>query len=192
VKLLGVSASLTKGGRTRAAVECALAAVAGRQPGVETELLDFRELAIAPCDGRPLEEYPADTRRAVQAIQDAAACLVSTPIYRGSYPGVLKNLLDITPLEALMGKPVGVIAVGGSEHHYLTIDQELRPLLAWFNAVVAPGSVYVQGADFQGAELTGARVRDDLRQLAEGVLELAARLEGCRLGPPPLAARTRG
>jgi NAD(P)H-dependent FMN reductase len=105
---------------------------------------------------------------------------------------VLKNLLDITPLEALMGKPVGVIAVGGSEHHYLTIDQELRPLLAWFNAVVAPGSVYVQGADFQGAELTGARVRDDLRQLAEGVLEMAARLGGCRLGPPPLAARTRG
>jgi hypothetical protein len=129
VKLLGVSASLTRGGRTRAAVEFALGSVAGRFSGVETELLDFRDCAIAPCDGRPLEEYPGDTKRAVRTIQDAAACLI---------------------------------------------------------APAAPGVVQ------RGNELTGARVRDDLRQLAEGVLLLAERLGGCRLGPPPLAARARG
>jgi FMN reductase len=117
---------------------------------------------------------------------------MGTPVYRGSYTGALKNLLDHTPLEALMGKPVGLIATGATDHHYLAIDQELRTLLAWFNAFVVPGSVYVQGSHFQGEELTDERVRDHLRQLGESVVLLEARLRDAPMGPPPLAGWKRG
>jgi NAD(P)H-dependent FMN reductase len=37
--------------------------------------------------------------------------------HRANYPGILKNLLDITPVEALQNKPVGIVAMGGSPHH---------------------------------------------------------------------------
>ena len=75
--------------------------------------------------------------------------LIGAPVYRASFPGVLKNLLDITPVEALQNKPVGILAMGGSAHHYLAIDTQLRAVLGWFGALVAPTSVYVTGSDFK-------------------------------------------
>ena len=46
----------------------------------------------------------------------------------------LKNLLDHVPVEGLMGKACGVVAMGASDHHYLAIDTQIRPVLAWFSA----------------------------------------------------------
>lgn len=191
VKLLGISGSLTQGGRTRAVVELGLRWAKERFPEIETELLDLRGLRIALCDGRSLAEYPDDTKRAIDIIQGAQAYLIGSPVYRGSYTGALKNLLDHTPLEALMGKPVGLVATAATEHHYLAIDQELRTVLAWFNAFVVPGSVYVQNSHFAGDELADERVREHLRQLAESVVVLETRLRDAPVGPPPLAGWKR-
>ena len=58
--------------------------------------------------------------------------LIAAPVYRASFPGVLKNLLDITPVEALQNKPVGIVAMGGSPHHYLAVDNQLRQVLEFF------------------------------------------------------------
>ena len=51
------------------------------------------------CDGRSLDAYAAATRQAVARIATASAVLIGAPVYRASFPGVLKNLLDITPVE---------------------------------------------------------------------------------------------
>ena len=72
----------------------------------------------------------------------------AAPVYRASYPGVLKNLLDQTPPEGLQNKPVGIVAMGGSPHHFLGVDWQLREVLTWFGALVAPTSVYLTGNDF--------------------------------------------
>ena len=62
----------------------------------------------------------------MEQIVGASAVLIAAPVYRASYPGVLKNLLDIAPVEALQGKPVGIVAMGGSAHHFLGVDWQLR------------------------------------------------------------------
>ena len=82
--------------------------------------------AVEICDGRALDAYGAATREAVARIAGAHAVLIGAPVYRASFPGVLKNLLDIVPVEALQNKPVGIVAMGGSPHHYLAVDSQLR------------------------------------------------------------------
>jgi FMN reductase len=115
--------------------------------------------------------------------------LIAAPVYRASYPGVLKNLLDTTPVEALQSKPVGLVAMGGSAHHFLGVDWQLREVLTWFGALVAPTSVYLTGGDFKDGQLASDGGRKDLAALSETLLSLATRLDPKVLGPPPLAAR---
>ena len=184
--LLGISGSLTAGGSTRTVVDAALAAAQEHTPAITTDVIDLRDVTISFCDGRPPEDYPDDTPRALERISAADAYIIGTPIYRGSYTGALKNLLDHVPVEAFMGKVAGLIGNAYTDHHYLSIDQELKPVLAWFNMHIVPGSVYVRADQMQGGEITDARVRDHLRQLGEAVIRLCHSLKDSPQGPPPL------
>ncbi len=185
--LLGISGSLTKGGSTRTVIDYALQAAQEQYPEITTAVLDLRDVAISFCDGRPLPEYTDDTPQVVERIQAADAYVIGSPMYRGSYTGSLKNLLDHVPVEALMGKVAGLIATAATDHHYLGIDQELRPVLMWFNLHLVPGSVYVRSNQLQGKEITDEQVRGHLRQLGEAVVALHQRLQGNPMGPPPLS-----
>ena len=184
--LLGISGSLTAGGSTRKVVDAALAAAKAKAPDITTDVVDLREVTISFCDGRPPEEYPDDTAKVLERIQAADAYVIGTPIYRASYTGALKNLLDHIPVEAFAGKVVGLIGNAYTDHHYLSIDQELKPVLAWFNMHIVPGSVYVRADQMKGGEITDELVQDHLRQLGEAVIGLCQALEDSPQGPPPL------
>ena len=186
-KLLMIVGAATPPGRLAAAV--AFAAEAARGHSAAVDILNLAETPIEICDGRPLEAYNQATRQAVDLIAKAQAVLIAAPVYRASYPGVLKNLLDTTPVEALQSKPVGIVAMGGSPHHFLGVDWQLREILTWFGALLAPTSVYLTGGDFKDGQLASDGGRKDLAALSETLLSLATRLDPKVLGPPPLAAR---
>ena len=123
-------------------------------------------------------------------IVDADAVLLATPVYRATYTGALKNLLDLTPVGSLSGKACGIIAMGAGDHHYLGVDSQLRGVLAWFGALVAPNSVYLTSADFTNGEPSDAAL-GEVRELLRSVLtmQIAFRQLSHPLGPPPLASR---
>lgn len=185
-KLLMLVGAATPPGRLAAAI--AAAAEAARGDGTAVDVLNFAETPVEICDGRPLEAYGEATRQAVARMAAAAAVLIGAPVYRASFPGVLKNLLDIAPVEALQGKPVGIVAMGGSPHHYLAVDGHLRLVLAWFGALAAPTGVYLTGGDFRDGSLASDAARAELAALVRTLLALA-RHAPAALGPPPLAAR---
>jgi FMN reductase len=60
--------------------------------------------------------------------------VVGTPVYKASYSGVLKALLDLLPQYALTGKTVPPLVTGGSTAHVLAIDHALRPVLSSMGA----------------------------------------------------------
>src|SRR6516165_10593759 len=188
-RLLMLVGAATPPGRLAAAITAAAEAVRGDSGDIDVDVMNLAETAIDTCDGRPLEKYGTDTREAVDRIAAAAAVLIAAPVYRASFPGVLKNLLDIVPVGALQAKPVGIVAMGGSAHHYLAVDTQLRQVLGWFGALVAPTSVYLTGADFRDGELTAEGARKDLVALAETLLMLLRRLDTALLGPTPLAGK---
>ncbi|MCH7621423.1 MAG: NAD(P)H-dependent oxidoreductase [Chloroflexi bacterium] len=74
--------------------------------------------------------------------------LIATPIYRAAFTGALKNLLDLVPVEGLMGKVCGLVGMGATDHHYLAVDTQLGPVLAWFGAHLVPVAVYLQSRQF--------------------------------------------
>jgi FMN reductase len=185
--LLMLVGAATPPGRLAAAI--GVAAAVARAGGTAVDLLNLAEVTVEICDGRPLEQYGEPTRQAVARIAAASAVLIGAPVYRASFPGVLKNLLDITPVEALQNKPVGIVAIGGSPHHYLAVDGHLRPVLGWFGALVAPTGVYLTGGDFKDGQLASETARKDLTALIETLISLSHRLDPSALGPLPLAAR---
>jgi FMN reductase len=187
--LLMLVGAATPPGRLAAAIAVAAEAARTGSADVAVEILNLAETRIDICDGRPLDSYSGATREAVTHIAAAAAVLIGAPVYRASYPGVLKNLLDIVPVEALQNKPVGIVAMGGSPHHYLAVDTQLRQVLAWFGALVAPTSVYVTGGDFRDGKLASEPACKDLVALTGTLITLARRLDAASLGPMPLAAK---
>jgi FMN reductase len=182
--LLMIVGAATPPGRLAAAVSYA----AGTVEGGAVDILNLAETPVEICDGRPLEKYDAKTQGAVGRIATAAAVLIAAPVYRASYPGVLKNLLDTTPVEALQAKPVGIVAMGGSAHHFLGVDWQLREVLTWFGALIAPTSVYITGGDFKDGQLASEGARQDLAALTRTLLTLS-RFDAGSLGPKPLAAK---
>lgn len=185
-RLVAILGSVTPPGRLSSAVQGVLDYAAGL--GTETELLDLGRLRLDFADGRPAGDHDDDSARVIEAVSSATSVLIASPVYRGSYTGALKNLLDLLPVDALRGKPVGILAMGGSAHHYLGVDWHLRDVLAWFGALLAPTSVYLASADFTDGVLNDSAAQS-LHELV-GTLEALSRLAGeGALGPAPLAAR---
>ncbi|HEX5321056.1 MAG TPA: NADPH-dependent FMN reductase [Stellaceae bacterium] len=180
--LLIVVGAATPPGRLAAAMAAAAEMAGG------AEMLNLAETRVEICDGRAVDAYDAATREAVAKIVAAKSVLIGAPVYRASYPGVLKNLLDIAPVEALQNKPVGLVAMGGSPHHYLAVDTQLRAVLAWFGALVAPTGVYITGGDFKDGKLASEGALKDLAALVDTLAGLRE-LDPASLGPIPLAAR---
>jgi len=73
-------------------------------------------------------------REFVQRVSEADGLLVATPIYKASFSGALKTLLDLLPERALSHKVVLPIATGGSIAHMLAVDYALKPVLAALKA----------------------------------------------------------
>jgi FMN reductase len=117
---------------SRSAALAQYVAVRLRARGFELASINVREL---PADellaGRATHAAIAAALREIAA---AAAVVVTTPIYKASYSGVLKAFLDVLPQFALSGKVVLPLATGGTLAHVLAIDYALRPVLAALGA----------------------------------------------------------
>ena len=112
VDLRVILGSTTPPGRLHRAVEGAI----GRAD-FDADLIDLGRLDLGFADGTPAADLSDDTAATIAAIESAKAVILATPIYRGSMTGSLKNLLDLTPVPALQGKVVGIVAMGASDHH---------------------------------------------------------------------------
>jgi FMN reductase len=187
VDLRVVLGSTTPPGRLHGALGGAIERAAAR--GTGADLFDLGTVTVGFADGTPPEDLADDTAAAIAALDSAAALILATPVYRGSLTGSLKNLLDLTPVPALQGKVVGLVAMGASDHHFLGAERHLRDVLAFFGAVTMPVAVYLNNRDFEDGQ-PGERANEALDQLFAATAEAAAALAGTGAGhaPAPLAA----
>lgn len=187
--LLAIHGTVTRPGRLYQAIEAALSGV-GSDGATSVDTLHLGDHRISFADGRPLEAYDDDTQAVVERVNAADMYLIATPVFRASFTGALKNLLDHVPVEGLYGKACGLIGMGTTDHHYLSIDMQLRPVMAWFGAHVLPGMVYLQSRHFQDGQLSDPQAIADLQSLARSVVALHRTASGNDLtGPSPLASR---
>jgi FMN reductase len=153
--------------------------------GHDTELIELVGLDLSFTNNAP----SPDAAEVIDKVASADAVLLVSPVYRASLSGLLKGFLDLLPVEALVGKPAGIVAMGATLHHYLGVDWHLRDILTWFGTLVAPTSVYLTSADFvDGAP--SERIAGELDELVSTLTRLSDALNGIGgLGPTPLAAK---
>ncbi len=128
------------------------------------------ELApIARSLGQSLSRAEAspEVEQALATVESADLLVVAAPVYRGSYPGLFKHLVDFIELDALVDTPVLLAATGGSERHALVIDHQLRPLFSFLQAHTLPIGVYATPADFDGAQINSTALQARIELAAE-------------------------
>ena len=188
--LLGIHGTVTNPGRLHQALQVAIDAASTNNPCISTSFLHLGDLKISFADGRPADAYGDDTGTVLEKVQSADMYIIATPIFRASFTGALKNLLDHIPVEGLMGTACGLIGMGATDHHYLTVDTQLRPVLAWFGAHLVPGQVYLQSQHFHDGQLSDDKAIAGLKELGRAVVALnesTGSKNPDAAGPAPLA-----
>ena len=128
------------GGNTDRLVGRVLEAGRDSQAGVKVTAI---HLGAGPLDQARVEGY-------VQSLAGADAVVLGTPMYRSTYAAVLKELLERVPRGGpserfegpLRAKAVGIVATGGSHHHFLGVDPLIDLLVRYFGAYVVPPVLY--------------------------------------------------
>lgn len=165
-KIVGLSGSLSRPSRTRVLVEAAVRGAAERYSR-EPVVIELSEIAGSLGGAARISDLDAGGRAAVDLILGADALVLASPVYKGSYGGLFKHLLDLLDPLALIGKPVLLGATGGGLRHALVIEHQLRPLLGFFEAQALATGVYASDADFRDGALVSEALRERLNRAVE-------------------------
>jgi FMN reductase len=187
MKLALIYGTAAPAGRLSSAMAAFAEAVSAE---ADVEVIDLSATPLPFAGTKPSDEMQADLDRVLATVDGADGVAIFSPIYRAAPPGALKNLLDLLPVEALENKPVALVSMGASPHHYLANAVSLGPVLDWFGAVALPG-IYLTGKSFADGQ-PAPEGRTEIEDAARGLVETAQRLPGLRLLPRPLAAGTGG
>ena len=141
--------------------------------------LDVRDLpgqAILRADWNDPE-----IKAALATVEEASAVVVSTPVYKAAYSGILKAFLDLLPQFGLTNKLVLPLATGGSQSHMLALDYALRPVLHALDARQVYTSIYATSQQLAWNDVSGLTVDPAIAwRVQAGVDALAAGLNALR------------
>ncbi|MEF8779429.1 MAG: NAD(P)H-dependent oxidoreductase [Haloferacaceae archaeon] len=170
VHVVAVSGSLREASRTRRSLRIVLEGVA--DAGGTGELLDLREYDLPPLN--PDREAGESAEAFTRALREADAIVLGTPMYHGSFSGVLKNALDHCGFDEFEGKTVGLLAVAGGAFPVTALDQ-LRSVCRSLDAWVLPHQAAVPnaGSAFEGDRLLDEGLRDRLETLGQRAVSYA-------------------
>ena len=194
-RVVAFCGNLHRPSRSRALVEALTAELARHLP-VDAKVYDVLDLGPGFGSALARADLPLPAARVLDAFEGADALIVGTPVYKGSYTGLFKHLVDFVEPARLAGKPVALTAVGGGPRHALVVEHQLRPLFGFFTALALPTAVYATEADLartpDGAGYAVAdpavatRLADAAGQLADA---LARKAVPQRVGARLAAAR---
>jgi NAD(P)H-dependent FMN reductase len=164
---------------TRVALATALDEAAAA--GASTELLDLRTLDLPPLDADHDAADQGDGARLLAAVDDADALLLGTPVYHGSYSGVLKNALDYCGFDEFEEKTVGLLGVAGGSFPVTALDH-LRSVCRALNCWVLPHQAAIpqaykhvtHDADGDGGRITDEDLEERVRVLGRRVVQYAS------------------
>lgn len=133
-----------------------------RSRGLGVSELGLRDI---PADELIEGHYQGAAAGALRArVAAADAVLISTPVYKASFSGGLKAVLDLLDEKALAGKVVLPIATGGSPAHLLALEYGLKPVLSALGARHILAGVYATDKQVRVDDDGVTHIDDDVRQ----------------------------
>ncbi len=115
MKILIICGSIAQKSHTRALLQYCETLLTDRNIEVEFWDLLTRPLSfVIPEFHKDPTQTPNENVKALNtAVKNADGIILGSPLYHGSYSGVLKNALDNLPYDAFKNKPVGLVSNGG-------------------------------------------------------------------------------
>lgn len=148
--MLVVSVAGSPSQRSRSGVLLDVAGAWLRERGIEVVSYGIRDF-----DAAELLHARFDSplvQRFTEHVEAAEGLLIATPVYKASFSGALKTLLDLLPERALAHKVVLPMASGGSMAHMLAVDYALKPVLSALKAQEMLQGVYAVDAQIHYGE----------------------------------------
>ncbi len=160
------------GSKTRTAMDYTLKLAREKYPDAAITLLDLAEFEMVFSDGRNYWEYEGDTKYVTETIMAADAIIIGTPTFQASIPATLKNIFDLLPVNAFRDKVVSMLVTAGTAKHYLMIEQQLKPILAYMKAQIVQTYVFIEEKDFHRKEIVNDDVLFRIERLVEDTVVL--------------------
>lgn len=169
--VVAICGSRRGGSYTRKALEEALIAV--RDAGGSVELVDLAEMELPPFD--PDHPEAGNGKRVARSVGSADAIILGTPMYHGSYSGVLKNAIDYCGFDEFEGKTVGLLVVSGGPFPTSAMTH-LRDVCRSLRAWVLPHQAAIPRARsaFDADGITDEALEDRLHTLGTQLVQYAS------------------
>lgn len=172
MKVLGISGTII--GAKPIAILSKILANIEMKVDWDVELLDLSKYDIEFCDGRQESDYSIHTQTVIQKLKEADAYIISTPIFNGSFPAPLKNVIDLIPPQHFEGKIMGFAAAAGNANHYLVIENQLRPIAGYLQTYVAPTYIFALPDSFdEKNNVVCSKVLEDINQMTNQFINLS-------------------
>jgi FMN reductase len=181
--VVAVSGTLHRPSKTGMLIDAILGALADTAPiqAHTVELLEHVPALAAALTAAPDATRDPALDDAFQRVAAADILVIATPVYKGSYTGLLKLFVDFLGQDVLVDRPVLLAATGGSAAHSLVVEHELRPLFGFFRADTLPVGIYATGADFADGTAASEVLLATIRHAAaQAVTRAAARTPSAR------------
>lgn len=136
-RLVVISGNPRTGSRTLGVARDLAERIADDLPVAGIEIIDLAPLA------RRLFDNDSQVAAAARTTAAADLLIVASPVYKGSYTGLLKVFLDLLPGGALRGVTAVPLVVSAAPDHSFAGDLYLRPVLVELGATVPARSFAV-------------------------------------------------
>ena len=162
------------------------------EEGVTTRLWDLGEqplpIAVPRYHYLP-DENPSDTVNGfTEAVRTADGFVLGSPLYHGSFSGVLKNALDSLPPKAFASRPVALVSHSGNARSCVAPCDSLRPVVRSLSGYSMRTQIGTTDDDYRRQDdtyrLVNRHVRSRAAEQAAELVRMAALL--CP-GPRPRA-----
>ncbi len=116
-----------------------------------------------------------------RAVKNADGFILGSPLYHGSYSGVLKNALDNLPGDAFKNKPVGLASCAGGIRNSAHACEHLRLVIRALYGYVLQAQIGTGEEDYKetkdGYELVTEDVKKRAGTLVNELIALASLLK---------------
>ncbi|RTL13146.1 MAG: NADPH-dependent oxidoreductase [Neisseriaceae bacterium] len=120
--------------------------------GIEFDLIDLKSEYVEIHDIDDYENPPvsSQTMKLRNRISRAKGVILGSPVYHGSFSGVLKNSLDHLTNNAFLNLPVGILVAGGSTYSTSVVCDQLRTIIRALSGWSAPTHIGISYGDILG------------------------------------------
>lgn len=137
--------------------------------GIESTLVDLRDLGMPSCGAPGSYEHPA-TEQVRAAAGRATHVVFSAAVYNYQVSASAKNLIELLGSGPLQDKTVGLMCSAGAQTSYMSLMSVATALMLDFRCWIVPRFVFALRDDIREGELHNPDVATRVDRLIDDLL----------------------